>query len=168
MLQCFKSMFHTILNSRMDEWCSCLWNASANVEAKHLGCYTFDAMAYFILIYSTLMITDLLSRYRRSIIIKASSSLVPPYSIGHQSTKVPRLGASYSIFILSRSRSKSASFDHEGSKMEGRAPHWGWRWKVDNQCHFNFDLIAHMFIVWYGCLPRLITMRYYRNQCALI
>jgi hypothetical protein len=22
-----------------DEWCSCLWNASANVEAKHLGCY---------------------------------------------------------------------------------------------------------------------------------
>ena len=23
----------------MDEWCSCSWNASANVEAKHLGCY---------------------------------------------------------------------------------------------------------------------------------
>ena len=22
----------------MDEWCSCLWNASAIVEAKHLGC----------------------------------------------------------------------------------------------------------------------------------
>ena len=26
--------------SWMDEWCSCLWNASANVEAKHLGCYS--------------------------------------------------------------------------------------------------------------------------------
>ena len=23
----------------MDEWCSCLWNASVNVEDKHLGCY---------------------------------------------------------------------------------------------------------------------------------
>ena len=27
------------ISSWMDEWCSCLWNASANVEAKHLGCY---------------------------------------------------------------------------------------------------------------------------------
>jgi hypothetical protein len=29
----------------------------------------------------------------------------------------------------------------------------------NNQCHFNFDLIAHMFTVWYGCLPRPITVR---------
>jgi hypothetical protein len=69
------------------------------------------------------MIADLLSRYRRSTIIKVFSSSAPPYSIGHQSTKVPRLGALYSIFVLSRSRSKSASLDREGSKMEGRAPH---------------------------------------------
>jgi hypothetical protein len=37
------SMLHTqVVVQQMhkwDEWCSCLRNASANVEAKHLGCY---------------------------------------------------------------------------------------------------------------------------------
>jgi hypothetical protein len=60
---------------------------------------------------STLMIVDVLSIYRRSAIIKVFSSSVPPYSIGHQLTKVPRLGALYSIFFMSQSRSKSASLD---------------------------------------------------------
>jgi hypothetical protein len=40
------SMLHTHVAvqqmHKWDEWCSCLWNASANVEAKHLGCYTLE------------------------------------------------------------------------------------------------------------------------------
>jgi hypothetical protein len=32
-------MFQAKERHKWDEWCSCLWNASANVEAKHLGCY---------------------------------------------------------------------------------------------------------------------------------
>ena len=33
------------ISSWMDAWCSCLWNASANVEAKHLGCHRDAAIA---------------------------------------------------------------------------------------------------------------------------
>jgi hypothetical protein len=29
-----------IISSCMSEWCSCWWNASANMEAKHLGWYS--------------------------------------------------------------------------------------------------------------------------------
>jgi hypothetical protein len=37
---CCILMFQAKQMHKWDEWCSCLWNASANVEAKHLGCYS--------------------------------------------------------------------------------------------------------------------------------
>ena len=39
------------LSSWMDEWCSCLWNASANVEDKHLGCYSMVGANYALMLH---------------------------------------------------------------------------------------------------------------------
>jgi hypothetical protein len=37
----FQRHVSQIIISCVNEWCSSLWNASTNMEAKHLGCYTF-------------------------------------------------------------------------------------------------------------------------------
>jgi hypothetical protein len=48
MKQAHLSMLHThVSNQTMHkwyEWCSCLWNATTNVEAKHLGCYKYHRL----------------------------------------------------------------------------------------------------------------------------
>ena len=64
MLQCFKSTFQIIPNSWMDEWGSYLWNASANVEAKHLGCYNkYSLVGHFLYRHICIVILCLYSCY---------------------------------------------------------------------------------------------------------
>ena len=84
---------------------------------------------------------------------RGAPSPSPPMAAKRRWEKYFEVGCFYSILDLSLSRSRSASLDHEGSKMEGRAPHWGWsftrccvvlglQWK-NGEIHASIQFWAH-------------------------